>query len=125
MDSSESGSSAVEEMRSTKIAVALDLAAHVLGLDVEAREDLLDDVLALAEDAEQEVLGLDDLGAELGGLVAGEEERAARLLVVLLKHGWRAQAPSGWKSLRPWGGISGFILAPANPWTEKFLPATS
>ncbi len=105
--------------------IPLDLAAHVLRLDVEAAENLLDDVLALAEDPEQQVLGFDHLGAELRGLVPREEERAARLLVVLLKHGGRAQAPSGWKGLRPWGGISGFILALANLWTEKFLPATS
>jgi hypothetical protein len=58
-------------------AVPLDLPAHLLRLDVEAGEDLLDDVLPLAEDAEQQVLGLDHLGAELGGLVA-REERARR-----------------------------------------------
>ena len=67
--------------------IALDLAADVLRLDVEAREDLLDDFLPLAQDAEEHVLGLDHPGAELGGFVAGEEERAAGLLVVLLKHG--------------------------------------
>ncbi len=49
--------------------IALDLPADVLRLHVEAGEDLLDDVLALAEDPEQEVLRLDDLRAELGGLV--------------------------------------------------------
>ena len=67
-------------------AVPLDLAADLLRLDVEAGEDLLDDVLPLAEDAEQEVLGLDHLGAELGGLIAGEEEGPPRFLVVFLKH---------------------------------------
>jgi hypothetical protein len=83
-------------------AVPLDLAANLLRLDVEAGEDLLDDVLTLAEDAEQQVLGLDHLGAELGGLVAGEEEGAAGFLVVLLKHrrvsgadSWIGSVPAG------------------------------
>ena len=67
-------------------AVALDLAADFLGLDVEAGEDLLDDVLAFAEDPEQQVLGFDHLGAELGSLVTGKEEGAAGFLVVLFKH---------------------------------------
>ena len=67
-------------------AVALDLAADLVGLHVEAGEDLLDDLLALAEDAEQDVLGLDDLGAELRRLVPGEEQGPARLLVVLFEH---------------------------------------
>src|SRR6266545_1986976 len=79
-------------------AVSLDFAADLLRLDVEAGEDLLDDVLPLAEDAEQQVLGLDHLGAELGGLVAREEESSARFLVVLLKHRRRS-------GFRPWLGL--------------------
>jgi len=67
-------------------AVALDLAADLLRLHVEALEDLLDDVLALAEDPEEDVLGLDDLRAQLRGLVTGEEEGPPRLLVVFLEH---------------------------------------
>ena len=67
-------------------AVALDLAADVVGLHVEAGEDLLDDLLAFAKDPEEDVLGLDDLRAELRGLVPGEEEGPAGLLVVLFEH---------------------------------------
>ena len=67
-------------------AVALDLPPDVVRLDVEAGEDLLDDVLALAKDAEEDVLGLDDLRAELRRLVAGEEQGPAGFLVVLLEH---------------------------------------
>ena len=67
-------------------AVPLDLAPDVVGPDVEAGEDLLDDVLPLAQDAEKDVLGLDHLRAELRRLVAGEEEGPAGFLVVLLEH---------------------------------------
>ena len=67
-------------------AVAFDLAPNLLRLHVEAGEDLLDDVFPFAEDPEQEVLGLDDLRAQLGGFVAREKERAPRFFVVFLKH---------------------------------------
>src|SRR5262249_37003325 len=107
--------------------VALDLPADLLGLHVEAREDLLDDVLALPEDAQEQVLGLDHLGAQLRGLVAREEQSAARFLVVFLKHGGGVQPPCGRKGVMgPWGeGSTGFILAQANGSRERFLPVTS
>ena len=41
-------------------AVAFHFAADLLGLDVEAGENLLDDLFPFAKDAEQDVLGLDD-----------------------------------------------------------------
>ena len=68
-------------------AVAFDFAADLFRLDVEAGEDLFDDLLPLAQDAEEDVLGLDDARAELGGFVAGEEECAACFLVVFFEHG--------------------------------------
>src|SRR6266581_3016236 len=67
-------------------AVSLDLSSHLLRLHVETGEDLLDDVLTLAQYSEQQVLRFDDLGSELGSLVAREKECPARLFVVLLKH---------------------------------------
>ncbi len=67
-------------------AIALDLAADVVGLHVEAGEDLLDDVFTFAQDAEQDVFRLDDLRAQLGGLVTREEECPPGLLVVFLEH---------------------------------------
>jgi len=73
-------------MRSTK---TLDLAAQVLRLDLEAAEHLRHRLLPLAEDPQQDVLRLDDPAAQLGRLVAGEEQGAARFLVVLLEHAWR------------------------------------
>jgi hypothetical protein len=75
--------------------VPLDLLPDVVGLHVEAREDLPGDVLALPEDAEEDVLRLDHLRAELRGLVSGEEQSAARFLVVLLEHGSTSTRPLG------------------------------
>ena len=66
--------------------VALDFTADLLGLHVEAGEDLLDDLLAFAQDAEQDVLRLDDARAQLGCFVSGEEEGAACFLVVFFEH---------------------------------------
>src|SRR6202166_5110139 len=66
--------------------LALDLAADVLGLHLEAAEDLVDRLLAFPQDAEEDVFRLDDPAAELAGFVAGEEEGSARLFIVLLKH---------------------------------------
>jgi hypothetical protein len=66
--------------------LALDLAADVLRLDLEAPEDLADRPLPFAQDAQQDVLGLDDAATQLAAFVAGEEERSASLLVVPLKH---------------------------------------
>src|SRR6185369_10298769 len=71
--------------------LALDLAPDVLGLDLEAAEDLPDRLIPLAQDAEQDVLGLDDTAAQLARLVAGEEQGTAGLLVVLLKHSLQPQ----------------------------------
>jgi hypothetical protein len=67
-------------------AVAFDFPADLLGLDVEPRENFFDDLFPLAQDAEEDVLGFDDAGAELGRFVAGEEECAAGFLVVFLEH---------------------------------------
>ena len=68
-------------------AFALDLAANVFRPGVEATEELGDGLLALPQDAEQHVLGLDHPASELGGLVAGEKQCPPRLLVELLEHG--------------------------------------
>ncbi len=67
-------------------ALAFDLAADVLGLHLEAPEDLRDGLLPLAEDAQQDVLRFDHPAAELAGFVAGEEEGSTGFFVVLLKH---------------------------------------
>ena len=67
-------------------ALALDLAAQLLGLDLEAAQQLAHRLLALAQDAEQDVLRLDHTTAQLARLVAGEEESSACLFVVLLEH---------------------------------------
>ena len=69
---------------------AFDLAPYLVGLYVKAAKQLADGVFALAQDAEQDVLGLDHPAAELGGFVAGEKQRPAGLLVVLLEHLGRA-----------------------------------
>jgi hypothetical protein len=53
--------------------LALDLSPDVVRLDVESAEKLADALLALAQDSEQDVLGLDHPAAELGSLVAGEK----------------------------------------------------
>jgi hypothetical protein len=66
--------------------LALDLAPDRLRLDLEALEELVDRLLALAQDAEQDVLRLDHPTAQLAGLVAREEQRSARLFVVLFEH---------------------------------------
>ena len=67
-------------------AVAFDFSTDLFGLDVEAGEDLLDDLFPFAEHAEEDVLGLDDARAELRRFVAGEKESAAGFLVVFLEH---------------------------------------
>jgi hypothetical protein len=66
--------------------LAFDLPANVLRLHLEAAEDLADRLLPFAQDSQQDVFGLDDPATQLTGFVAGEEERAAGFLVVLLKH---------------------------------------
>ena len=53
---------------------AFDFLADVLEREVRAREDAAGQPLAFANQAEQEVLGLDRDAAELAGLVTGEEE---------------------------------------------------
>jgi hypothetical protein len=68
-------------------AVAFDVAPDLFGLDVEAGEDLFDDLLPFPEDAQEDVLGLDDARAELRCFVAGEEEGAACFLVIFFEHG--------------------------------------
>src|SRR5919106_6336349 len=57
--------------------IAFDFAADLFGLDVEAGEDLLDDLFPLAQDTEKDVLGLDDARTQLGRFIAGKEECAA------------------------------------------------
>ena len=66
-------------------ALAFDLSADVLGFDLEAAKDLVDRLLALPQDAEKDVLGLDDPAAELARLVVGEEEGPPCPFVVPLK----------------------------------------
>jgi hypothetical protein len=66
--------------------VAFDLPADLLRLDVEAGKDLFDDLFPLAEDAQEDVLGLDDARAELRCFISGEEKSAASFLVVLFEH---------------------------------------
>ena len=67
--------------------VAFDLAPNLLRLDVEPGENLFDDFFPLAQNAEEDVLGLDDAGAELRGFVSGKEKSAACFLVVFFEHG--------------------------------------
>src|SRR4029079_12020436 len=67
-------------------AVALDFTADLLRLHVEAGEDLLDDFFPFGEDAEEDVLRLDDTRAELRGFITGEEEGTACFLVVFFEH---------------------------------------
>src|SRR6185436_10277097 len=67
-------------------ALPFDFAPDLFGFHLQAPEDLRHRLFAFAQDAEQDVLGLDDAAAELARLVACEEQGAARFLVVLLKH---------------------------------------
>ena len=64
----------------------LYFASNVLGPGVESAKQLGDRLLALAQDTEEDVLGLDHPAAQFGGFVAGEKERPSRLFVELLEH---------------------------------------
>src|SRR5262249_22828551 len=63
-----------------------DLLAHRLDRSRRLREEPVREVLVLAQQAEQDVLGLDGLGAELARLVAREKDHAPRLLRIVLEH---------------------------------------
>ncbi len=67
-------------------ALPFDLAAQVLRLHLEAAQELADGLLSLTQDAEQDVLGLDDPAAQLARFVAREKEGPTRFLVVLFEH---------------------------------------
>ena len=68
--SSESGDSADEEMRSTKSRSPSTSRRICFGLDVEAGQDLFDDH-SLPENAEEDVLGLDDARSRASRLRSG------------------------------------------------------
>ena len=65
---------------------AFDFLADVLERQVRAREDPAGEPFALANQAQQEVLGLDRDAAELTGLVAGEEENSPGPFGVPFEH---------------------------------------
>ena len=65
---------------------ALDFLADVLEGQVRAGEDAAGQALALADQAQQQVLGLDRDAPELAGLVAGEEEHPPRPFGVPFEH---------------------------------------
>ena len=63
-----------------------DFLADALEGEVRAREDAAGQPLALANQSEEEVLGLNRDAAELGGLVAREEQHASRTFRVAFEH---------------------------------------
>jgi len=65
---------------------ALDLLADRLHREVALAEDPGGEALALADEAQQEVLGLDRVAPELAGLVAGEENDPPRPLGIPFEH---------------------------------------
>ena len=65
---------------------AFDFLADAFEGQVRAREDPARQPLALANQAQQQVLGLNRDAAELGGLVAGEEKHAPRSFRVAFEH---------------------------------------
>ena len=65
--------------------VALDLLADGLDRGVRAQE-AVGERLVLAQQAEQQVLGLDVRRTELAGLVAGKEDDSSRLLGIAFEH---------------------------------------
>ena len=69
-----------------KHTLSLDLSAHRLRFDLQAAKDLGDRILALTQNTEQDVLGLDHSAAQLTRLVTGKKQSASSLLVVLLEH---------------------------------------
>ena len=65
---------------------AFDFLADVFEGEVRAREDPARQPFAFANQAEQEVLGLNRDAAELAGLIAGEEENPSRPFRVAFEH---------------------------------------
>ena len=80
---------------------ALDLLADGFEGEVRARENPARQPLALADQAQQQVLGLDRDTAQLAGLIPGEEEDAPRSFCIPLEH----VVP--WKNSRrlAWGAV--------------------
>ena len=65
---------------------AFDLLADAFERQVRAREDAARQPLALANQAKEQVLGLDGNAAELAGLIAGEEENPSRPFRIAFEH---------------------------------------
>ena len=65
---------------------AFDFLADVLEGEVRARENPARQPLSFADQAEQEVLGLNRDAAELAGLIAREEEHPSRPFCVPFEH---------------------------------------
>ena len=65
---------------------ALDFLADTLERQVRARKDAARQPLALANQAEEQMLGLNRDAAELAGLIAGEEENPSRPFRVAFEH---------------------------------------
>ena len=73
---------------------ALDLLADRLHGQVALREDARGQPLALPDEAQEEVLGLDGVAPELAGLVAGKEDDPPGPLRVTLEHAYLGPAPT-------------------------------
>src|SRR5262249_4141397 len=65
---------------------ALDLLADRLHREVALGEDTGGQPLALPDEAQEQMLGLDGIGPELAGFVAGEEDHPPRPLRVAFEH---------------------------------------
>jgi hypothetical protein len=65
---------------------ALDFLPDVFEGQVGASEDTAGQPFALANQTEQQMLGLDRDGPELAGLVSGEEQNATRSFSVAFEH---------------------------------------
>ena len=86
MVSALNGISTEVETFSRKTVRPFDFLADVFERQVRARENAARQPLALANQAEQQVLGFDRDAAELARFVAGEEQHAARSFRVAFEH---------------------------------------
>ncbi len=73
----------------------LDLPADLVHREMTLAEETRSEPLALTQQPQQHVLGLDGSAAELACLVAGEEDHTPRSLRVALEHPSRPSTPAG------------------------------
>jgi len=85
----------------------LDLLANFLGGKLVLAEEAGGEPLALPDQAEQEVLGLDGGAPQLAGLVASEEDHAPRSFSVALEH--TSLLPRSWRAVTPAPSLSPII----------------